>query len=1033
MKILKLETLNLASLEGFNVIDFEHGVLRDSQIFSIVGPTGSGKSTILDAICLPLYGRAPRYPMKRGERRRIKIIGEESEGEKNRLAPADPRNILTRGQKQGYSHLTFLANDGRIYRAEWAVVFRQKNYGAAERRLFWLDTGTDGQPVEHEHDWHDLEERILGLDFEQFLRTVLIAQGAFAGFLTADEDDRYQLLEKLMGNGGLYRRIAGEIAAGRDAAAGECSELESRCRVYLSDVLEEEPLQALHQQIADLKQHEQQLAERRKQADEQLKWFADEARQQQELVRYERDYRQAAAAREAFAPQAARLKLHDATLEAVALYREQKASEVQAERLGKKLVTLQQSIASKNTEIRQGSDALKMLQLKLQTAELELTQAKPQLNAARELRVKLDQALTVEKAKADQAAKCRRDLTQAAKAVADNEKAIQAAQTTLTKLADETADMQQGMATRQKELDSAIESAIGALRTEEQSLKVVNADELQAETMRLNDSLTALPLETLQQEVDTMTAAYTLMTSENWQQHRQHLTDGQPCPLCGATHHPYADLAVVTPVITDMQQLLEQKRAALQQRQQQRTAIQQRMARLADEHARALKAYNAQLRRIDALRKAKESVERERNTFAESSAKTLEQQRETIAKAQNALTAHQARTADLLRQRDNCQQLSDQAATGHTAAVRESQTLQAACKELFGGTHPDIVEKELTSLKTAAEQALRHQQEVIDSLNQQLSNSHGQLEALKQQLEAENARAADKQRALAEWIGRSPFALTIDTLHLLATATDDWEAIRSEQQRHDEVLTRARTTLDNHTALMAQHQQSKPADDRQTLEAHRAALDKESRQEELIRLVSTLQRHTTASQALGPMKEQLHLAHQTLNDWEQLFAAVGNREGDMLRKMVQCYTLRFLVMHANAEIRKFNQRYELVQVKNSLGLRVIDHDRANDIRDTTSLSGGETFIVSLGLALGLSALSAKGVAFANIFIDEGFGTLDPDALATVIDALSMLQTAQGKKVCVISHTDTMSERITTQIRVIKNGNSGTYRIDIVGN
>jgi DNA repair exonuclease SbcCD ATPase subunit len=136
-----------------------------------------------------------------------------------------------------------------------------------------------------------------------------------------------------------------------------------------------------------------------------------------------------------------------------------------------------------------------------------------------------------------------------------------------------------------------------------------------------------------------------------------------------------------------------------------------------------------------------------------------------------------------------------------------------------------------------------------------------------------------------------------------------------------------------------------------------------------------------------------------------------------------------LVEYANNEIRRFNSRYELVHVKNSLGIRVIDHDRADDIRDTTSLSGGETFIVSLGLALGLSTLSSRNISFDNLFIDEGFGTLDPDALATVIDSLAMLQSSQGKKVCVISHTDTMSERITTQIRVIKTG-SGSSRIEI---
>ena len=178
------------------------------------------------------------------------------------------------------------------------------------------------------------------------------------------------------------------------------------------------------------------------------------------------------------------------------------------------------------------------------------------------------------------------------------------------------------------------------------------------------------------------------------------------------------------------------------------------------------------------------------------------------------------------------------------------------------------------------------------------------------------------------------------------------------------------------------------------------------------------------------MYEQKQKAEQIKNEWEAILVAVGGADGKMLRKIAQCYTLHFLVEHANAEIRKFNKRYELVQVKNSLGIRVIDHDRAEDVRDVTSLSGGETFIVSLGLALGLSSLSSRSISFGNLFIDEGFGTLDPDTLATVIDSLAMLQTSQGKKVGVISHTDTMSERITTQIRVIKNGNTGSSRIEV---
>lgn len=118
MKFIKLEIQNLASLDriGGETINFEEGALGDSTIFSIVGPTGSGKSTILDAICLALYNRAPRYPRKKGDRNQnIEVFGNLSSEEKCRLAPTDSRNILTRGKKEGYSKLTFLANNGTLY------------------------------------------------------------------------------------------------------------------------------------------------------------------------------------------------------------------------------------------------------------------------------------------------------------------------------------------------------------------------------------------------------------------------------------------------------------------------------------------------------------------------------------------------------------------------------------------------------------------------------------------------------------------------------------------------------------------------------------------------------------------------------------------------------------------------------------------------------------------------------------------------------------------------------------------------------
>ena len=112
--------------------------------------------------------------------------------------------------QEGYSKLTFLANNGNCYRAEWHIRFKSKKFENPVTKLYKLTKSPDGIPQEEPAVWEDLPA-IIGLDYEQFLRTVLIAQGSFANFLTAKEDERYELLEKLIGCEDLYIRIANEI------------------------------------------------------------------------------------------------------------------------------------------------------------------------------------------------------------------------------------------------------------------------------------------------------------------------------------------------------------------------------------------------------------------------------------------------------------------------------------------------------------------------------------------------------------------------------------------------------------------------------------------------------------------------------------------------------------------------------------------------------------------------------------------------------------------------------------------------------
>src|SRR5690606_26609024 len=120
--------------------------------------------------------------------------------------------------------------------------------------------------------------------------------------------------------------------------------------------------------------------------------------------------------------------------------------------------------------------------------------------------------------------------------------------------------------------------------------------------------------------------------------------------------------------------------------------------------------------------------------------------------------------------------------------------------------------------------------------------------------------------------------------------------------------------------------------------------------------------------------------------------------------------------HANQHLDQLSRRYRLVRNPNSLGLMVVDQDMGEEYRSVHSLSGGESFLLSLSLALGLASLSSHRVRVETLFIDEGFGSLDAEALNLAMDALDRLQSAGGK-VGVITHVQEMTERIGTQIRV----------------
>ena len=1134
MKFLQLEILNLASLDkqGGEVINFEEGALGESTIFSIVGPTGSGKSTLLDAICLALYNRAPRYPRKKGDKNQnIEIFGEADANENNRLAPTDSRNILTRGKKEGYSKLTFLANNGSIYRAEWHVRFQRVRYENAKTSLYKI-TRNGEQLTEEIADWNELPN-IIGLDYDQFLRTVLIAQGSFANFLTAKENERYELLEKLIGCEETYTNIATEIKKAKDQAVDAYNQMAASVEAVKQNLLNDEELAKLQEEIILLEKAEKELDSQLKAISENLQWYEENDKQTKQIAIYQADMEQAANAIKDIQAQIIRLQLHDEVQPAVNLLQEVERQIQSIHNQEEEILKSEAAIKSKEVGITESEHTLSYLKEVVNKAQEQLEKAMPVIAEARALKTKMEAAMPNLKEKKEALELAQKENLTALKDVEENARNIQKweAETEKSNLALKAT--QEEIAKQKQVLHEATQAAEQAWETEKSKTAGQNIEELQshksAAEKKLQDVLQAIKvvahldtattekqkneeriqvlgkrnaeidealgkliIEALTQETLTLRNAYTLMVSEKWEIHRANLTEGKPCPLCGSTTHPYhTDNRQFEEATTELSQLLKAKEDLLKLQQKQEKdlsgerkqndgevqTLQKQQEKLSGEIATyeeewkaliaqypkipkeeaelksllpiyedkakeatgKLSLFNKIQKEIERLTQLKDKAVKDEAAYESKASTILNNAQESTSICATKLAEQKALTTNLISQEKNKKEAYEKALQAWNNTKKEMEEWQAQYQQILNGEEPDAAEQRLTAAKDEATKAADDQNENINKLKAELANSKGSHQTMLSQNKTMKENLQTKEKELDLWIEEynkqlaeksiEPSLIDQNTIREMLHSAEDWNAIRREKDEKEKAVASTTALYQNAEKAHQQHLEHQPAKSRDALLAIQQEYQERSQRNELIAANARMQNHQEAVKQLGDKAEALKLVTQEKDDWTAITDAIG-ADGKTLRKIAQCYTLSFLIAHANQEIRKFNSRYELQQVKHSLGIRVIDHDRADDIRDTTSLSGGETFIVSLGLALGLSALSSRNISFENLFIDEGFGTLDPDTLATVIDSLAMLQSSQGKKVGVISHTDTMSERITTQIRIIKNGNSGSSHIEI---
>ena len=1130
MKFIKLEILNLASLDrpDGEVINFEDGALGNSNIFSIVGPTGSGKSTILDAICLALYNITPRYTRKKGERGlSIEIYGTKDDEEKNRLVPTDCRNILTRGKKNGYSKLTFLANNGITYRAECHLKFNRSRYDNPITLLYKINY-INGQYVEEKVNWEELPQ-IIGLDFEQFIRTVLIAQGSFAKFLTASEDERYILLEKIIGSEHLYSAIADKITAHKDMANQAYTTIATEIDADKNYILSDEELLQLDKQITILENERNILTNAIKKNEEYQKWYADNDKLTHTIQKLQIDCTAANQSIEEAGNDIENLKLYDSMQEGIGLLKNIKDLNTRQNNTKSGIAKLEKEVDNKKSELKDENANLEKLNNERDAIKNQIAELKPRIEEARELKTAISFKENQYNSDLTNKTNIEKELSNARQELKTNKELIDKEEKNLQN-AIKNADLTKSQIDNERNsLDSnhkAIESKleikqklivnqdINKMRNSHIHLSAViselnialshikflaskrleqenNIAKREAESKALaiiSEQLKSLNIEKLEGEVLALTKVVNLMDCNDWRTQRDLLIEGKPCPLCGAEHHPYkADNNIYQKTFNETECELKTKSAELKKQRDEQTKLNADWAAantnikhisaaienlkneidhisndlelIANKHSDFpnnedqlvakiselqeihrlltdnIKRYDEINNEIGSLQKEKDKSTKAKESFENKAKEQTDILQNNIQNINDRLTQFKSQVPQLEKNYKEKNAKLNEAIIVCNNSSNELSKLREKFKSLLGGKDPNDVETTIDSQKETVDKKVEQKTSLINKLNNDITNIGGKLTVMSDELNNLNNSIEigndNLNKCIEQYNADTQRVKKISVADIELMLNDrDWIALRKRIQLLTENKVQSETRLIDVIKTHQEHIKSQPTESLdQLIELYHELKEKVKGDTELTSAKITRGRHHDAIKRIGSKIEELISAEEIKNDWTAIHKAIGN-DGKVLRKIAQCYTLGFLVEHANNEIRKFNNRYELKQVKNSLGIRVIDHDRADDIREITSLSGGETFIVSLGLALGLSALSSRNISFENLFIDEGFGTLDPDTLAIVIDSLAMLQTSQRKKVGVISHTDTMSERITTQIRVIKNGNTGSSHIEI---
>jgi DNA repair protein SbcC/Rad50 len=369
----------------------------------------------------------------------------------------------------------------------------------------------------------------------------------------------------------------------------------------------------------------------------------------------------------------------------------------------------------------------------------------------------------------------------------------------------------------------------------------------------------------------------------------------------------------------------------------------------------------------------------------------------------------------------------------------ENNNLLSLRNTIFDGKPVSEVESILSKAIEQSRIVQKETQEKTKSIQSEKDGLQGTLQQIKTDLIISLSEVETTTKKVNNWLEEfnNTHAIFLDEAGLLSLLSFSNEWIESERkairQISDAVLA-ARTTFTERKAQLENHLTNRLSENEKEKVVHGL----ERLDEEIKKLASNqsevefrLREDENNRKTAGDLIIELEKRKQVWEQWQKLNELLGSADGKKFRQIAQEYALEVLLGFANIHLKDLSGRYQLEVVPDSLALQVVDHDMGNEIRSVHSLSGGESFLVSLALALGLASLSSHRMNVESLFIDEGFGSLDPVTLNIAMDALEQLHN-QGRKVGVISHVQEMTERILTKVEV-KKLSGGKSKVFITSN